>query len=142
MKTKRHVLVAIGLFCSLSLYQAVEANPALENEAVGVAGSWLNLVDSGQYAKSWDTAAAYFKAAVRKDQWHSSLTAARKPLGKVLSRELKFKQYATSLPGAPDGEYVVIQYATSFQNKKSAIETVTPMRDKDGTWRVAGYYIK
>jgi hypothetical protein len=47
-----------------------------------------------------------------------------------------------TLPGAPDGEYVVIQYQTAFQNKKSAIETVTPMLDKDGHWRVAGYYIK
>lgn len=27
-------------------------------------------------------------------------------------------------------------------NKKSAIETVTPMMDKDGKWRVSGYYIK
>ncbi len=48
----------------------------------------------------------------------------------------------TSLPGAPDGEYVVISYETSFTNKKSAIETVTPMLDKDGKWRVSGYFIK
>lgn len=48
----------------------------------------------------------------------------------------------TSLPGAPDGKYVVIQYDTSFENKKAAVETVTPMLDKDGKWRVSGYYIK
>ena len=48
----------------------------------------------------------------------------------------------TSMPGAPDGEYVVIQYSTNFQNKKSAIETVTPMKNKGGEWRVSGYYIK
>jgi hypothetical protein len=48
----------------------------------------------------------------------------------------------TSLAGAPDGEYVVIQYETSFENKKSSIETVTPMLDKDGKWRVSGYYVK
>ena len=46
------------------------------------------------------------------------------------------------MPGAPDGEYVVIQFETSFENKKHAIETVTPMMDKDGTWRVSGYYIR
>ena len=50
--------------------------------------------------------------------------------------------YTTNLPGAPDGEYVVIQYKTSFQNKASAIETVTPMRDPDGVYRVSGYYIR
>jgi hypothetical protein len=37
---------------------------------------------------------------------------------------------------------VVLQYQTSFANKKDAVETVTPMRDKDGQWRVSGYYIK
>jgi hypothetical protein len=68
--------------------------------------------------------------------------AYRKPLGQLITRTLKSKTYATSLPGAPDGEYVVIQYATTFENKKSAIETITPMLDEDGKWRVSGYYIK
>jgi hypothetical protein len=31
---------------------------------------------------------------------------------------------------------------TSFENKKAAVETVTPMMDKDGIRRVSGYYIK
>jgi hypothetical protein len=48
----------------------------------------------------------------------------------------------TSLHGAPDGEYLVIQFETSFSNKKSAIETVTSMLEKDGNWRVSGHYIK
>jgi len=52
------------------------------------------------------------------------------------------KVFMTSLPGAPDGEYVLVQFATSFEQKKTAIETVTAMLDKDGTWRVAGDYIK
>ena len=47
-----------------------------------------------------------------------------------------------SLPGAPDGHYVVLHYETSFENKKTAIETVTPMLDQDGDWRVSGYYIR
>jgi predicted SnoaL-like aldol condensation-catalyzing enzyme len=64
------------------------------------------------------------------------------PLGKVISRKLKTTSYQTTLPGAPDGQYVVIQFETSFQNKKSASEIVTPMVDKDGKWRVSGYYIK
>jgi hypothetical protein len=45
-------------------------------------------------------------------------------------------------PGAPDGKYVVIRYETSFRNKKAATETVTPMLDADGRWRVSGYFIK
>jgi hypothetical protein len=45
------------------------------------------------------------------------------------------------LPGAPEGEYVVIQYETQFEHKAGAIETVTPLREKDGSWRVSGYFI-
>ena len=37
---------------------------------------------------------------------------------------------------------MVIQFDAQFENKAAAIETVTPMKDKDGTWRVSGYYIK
>ena len=66
----------------------------------------------------------------------------RQPLGKMLSRKIKSTQYETSLPGAPDGEYVVIQYNTSFEHKESAIETVTPMLEQDGKWKVSGYFIK
>jgi hypothetical protein len=100
------------------------------------------LVDAGNYTVSWQTACEYFKAAVTQDQWPQTLQAVRTPLGALVSRKLSIKTYSTSLPGMPDGEYVVIQYETSYQNKKSAIETITPMLDKDGQWRVAGYYIK
>lgn len=142
MKTKRNTLIILAVFCSLALSQAVVADPAAEKEATRAANKWLALVDEGSYSKSWDVAASYFKAAVTKDQWQASLSSVRKPLGKVHYRTLKHQKYTTSLPGAPDGEYVVIQFATRFQNKKSAIETITPMRDKDGKWRVAGYYIR
>ena len=83
-----------------------------------------------------------FKAAVTKNQWLSALNSTRGPLGKLVSRKLKSATYTKTLPGAPDGEYVVLQYDTSFEHKQSAVETITPTLDKDGTWRVSGYFIK
>ena len=118
------------------------ANEAAEKRALEASDMWLKLSDSGRYSESWETAAEFFRNAISKEQWNQSLNAARKPLGKVIKRSMKSKQYATSLPGAPDGEYVVIQYETSFEKKKSSIETVTPLLEKDGKWRVSGYYIK
>ena len=117
-------------------------NAAAEKQARQAAGAWLAMVDAGDYAGSWEAAAGYFRAAVTKDNWQRSLTAVRTPLGKVVSRDFKSAQYATSLPGAPDGEYVVIQFAAAFENKRSSVETVTPMMDEDGKWRVSGYYIR
>jgi predicted SnoaL-like aldol condensation-catalyzing enzyme len=121
---------------------AAEKHSEAEKQAVASAEPWLAQVDDGKYAESWDAAAEYLKNAVSKDDFAKSLNAARKPLGKLISREVKSKEYRTSLPGAPDGEYVVIQFKTSFEDKKAAIETVTPMLDKDKKWRVSGYYIK
>lgn len=113
-----------------------------EIEAVTAAEDWLALVDAGKYGDSWKAASGYFKTAVKQGQWEQSLKAVRLPLGKLVSRKLLSKTFMTSLPGAPDGEYLVIQFDTSFQNKKSAVETITPMKEKDGKWRVSGYYIK
>ena len=109
--------------------------------AVKAADAWLTLVDKGQYKKSWDGAASYFKGNVTADRWQTQIKGVRAPLGKVLSRKVKSMQYTTSVPGAPDGEYVIVQYDTSFEKKASAVETVTPQKDK-GTWKVCGYYIR
>jgi hypothetical protein len=109
------------------------------NEA---AKAWLQLVDQGQYGESWLQAAEYFKKVVNEEQWETTIKAVRKPLGKALSRKVSNSTYTTTLPGAPDGQYVVIQFDTSFENKQNAVETVTPMMDTDGQWRVSGYYIK
>lgn len=114
----------------------------IQEQAVESALNWLKLVDKGDYGQSWDDAAGFFKNAVSKEQWRTSVEAARKPLGKVIFRKVLSKMPVKQLPGAPDGEYVVIQFETSFENKVYAIETVTPMLDKDGLWRVSGYYIK
>ena len=118
------------------------ASEEKEDKAVEAAKTWLALIDEEKYGESWETAAVYFKNATTKEKWEQMLTAVREPLGKLVSRELKSKIYKKSLPGAPDSEYVVIQFTTSFENKKSGIETVTPMLDRDGKWRVSGYYIK
>lgn len=110
--------------------------------ASSAAQSWLKLIDQSDYHASFEQASSLFKNAVSAEQWSQQLGAVRKPLGAPISRRQKNATYATSMPGAPDGQYVVIQYDTSFEHKQSAVETVTPMLDKDGQWRVSGYYIK
>lgn len=140
METKLASVLVFALLLSTSA--AAQAQQKPEQIAQQSAAAWLALVDSGKYADSWQEAAQFFKTAVSKEQWQSMLTATRSPLGKTSSRKLKSATYSTTLPGAPDGEYVVIQYDSSFEHKQSAVETVTPMLDKDGKWRVSGYFIK
>jgi Protein of unknown function (DUF4019) len=133
-------------FISSFLFFNCSSNSSDDNpeiaEAVTTAQNWLSLVDSGQYSESWQTSSEIFRSAINQDQWAQTMTVIRMPLGNLLSRELSSKKYQTTLPGAPDGEYVVIVFKTSFSNKKLAYETITPMKEKDGKWRVSGYYIK
>jgi hypothetical protein len=135
--------LALVLFCVVALVATrAVANEAAVKRATAAAQAWLALIDAGKYGVSYDAAAALFKNALTKQKWEQALTAVRKPLGAMTSRKVKTATYATSLPGAPAGEYVVIQLDTSFAKKRGAVETVTPMREKDGTWRVSGYFIK
>ena len=135
-------ILVVGLILLPFLALAAEEHHEAEKQAQAAAESWLALVDQGNYGESWDAAATYLKNAVAREDFVKSMNAARKPLGSLKSREIKSKEYRSSLPGAPDGQYVVIQFKTSLGNKKSAVETVTPMLDKDGKWRVSGYYIR
>ncbi len=113
-----------------------------EAAAQAAAESWLRNVDAGDYAASWEQAAKLLKGAVTQEQWAQAAKAARAPLVKLVSRKVKSRQYTETLPGAPDGKYFVIQFDTVFDKKASAVETVTPMLDPDGAWRVSGYYIR
>lgn len=143
MTSRTHILLSCILAALMTAAApSARASEASVESAVSAAESWLAVVDAGDYSESWESSAALFRGAVTKEQWRQAMVASRKPLGSLVSRKVKSTQYSTSLPGAPDGEYVVIQFTASFTNKKSAIETVTPMKDPDGLWRVSGYYIK
>jgi hypothetical protein len=113
-----------------------------EQAAQTVAEQWLALVDGAKYPESWDSMAGYFKEAVSKRKWRSTITEIRKPLGKVLSRKLKSAEYSKELSGAPEGEYVVLKFDVVFEKKTSAVETVTTLLGQDLFWRVSGYAVK
>ena len=129
--------VMLIMAASVAVAQNAKTDAAQKNGE-----SWLALVDQGDYAASYDQASSMFKSALTKEKWVDTSKAVRSPLGKLVSRKLQNAQYTTQLPGAPDGQYVVVQYQTSFENKKEAVETVIMQLDKDGQWRVSGYFIK
>lgn len=137
----RKTLVVAVMVVLLAAVGLAADDPAIA-KAEQAAKTWLALSDAGDYAKSWDEASSLFRASVSKADWERMLKAARGPLGAVKTRAVKTATFTRTLPGAPDGEYVVIQFESSFANKASAVETVTPMHEKDGSWRVSGYFIR
>jgi hypothetical protein len=99
-------------------------------------------VDGGRYATGWDVAAPIFKGMVTKEEWNRAVHSVRTPLGRCLSRRLVSHKLVDSLPGAPKGPYAVLQFQTAFEERRGALETVTPVLGPDDRWRVAGYFIK
>jgi hypothetical protein len=113
------------------------------NDSAGsiAAKEWLKIVDAGEYVESWQKSDAFLKSQLTQTESSAALAGVRTPLGQVRSRsELGAKEYS-SLPGVPDGEYLVIQFQTEFQNKTSATETLT-LSKSSGDWLPVGYFIK
>jgi len=133
---------------TLILSALLVAPPVVADEAESIAAAqsvalyWLALVDQGGYDLAWEAAAPLLQGAVSSEALQRSLNAARAPLGELQSRNLAKSSYHTTLPGAPDGEYVVFTFSTSFTHKAAAVETLTAMKGEDGVWRVAGYFVK
>jgi hypothetical protein len=49
--------------------------------------------------------------------------------------------HTTSLPNAPEGEYVVMAFATDFGKAGSKTEMVTTVLE-EGQWKVVGYFVR
>jgi hypothetical protein len=116
--------------------------PAGEDQleaATNLSQRWLALVDEGRYAESWSAAGKLFKANMQQDKWVQALTSGRQPLGKVVSRELAGREARTEIQGAPPGSYILVAFATNFEQKSDMIETITLIQEEDGQWQVVGY---
>lgn len=111
-------------------------------DALQAAQQWLALTDAADYARGWDTASGLFRAALAKAAWSRLADAVRTPLGARIERSLHAATSTRTLPGVPDGDYLVLQFACRFADKAAAIETLTMLRERDGIWRVAGYFIR
>ncbi len=114
-----------------------------EKAAATASGAWLAIVDAGRYGESWDAAAATFRQALTKPQWIGR--ASRRCARRSASWCRAGSSAASSRRGCP-GRRRASTWSSSttadFEKAKGMTETVTPMKDPDGTWRVSGYYIK
>lgn len=138
MKRLFSIVMMASFLCFTAFSQDVVAK---REAAVQVAQNWLAVVDTGNYDESWQEAASFFQSKVSGADWQNALKQSRTPLGTVSHRTLAGSVYQTDPPNAPKGEYVIVQFKTEFVSG-AFIETVTPMLDKDGKWRVSGYFIK
>ena len=113
---------------------------AQTEDGVVLAGQrWLSLVDEQKYEESWNQASSMFRNEVTKEQWITALKRSREPLGAVASRTRTRLEFSKALRGAPDGDYAIIHFSTTF-NGKSATERLT-LTKEEGKWQMAAYGI-
>ena len=110
--------VVAGVFLSVALLAVPSPLRAQSNEdavaaAKQAAQEWLALYDAGRYDSTRAEASAFFKSKVSAEQWNARIRQGRTQypvLDSLRSRSLVAARATTSLPKAPDGEYVVVQY--------------------------------
>jgi hypothetical protein len=110
---------------------------AAQRQALG----FLGYLDQGRYADSYAYTGMLIRAQVDRDSFSSQVAKARAGAGALQGRQLIDASYTTSVPGAAQGQYVVLHYHASFANRQDTVETITLAFAK-GYWRVEGYYIK
>lgn len=104
-----------------------------------VAGTWLLVVDKGDFLLSWDTGARQLQDVVPASDWTAGLGKAREPFGAMQRRVFIKTKYTNKLN--PSGHYVLVKYHSQFASSP-AIETVTVDKDIDNLWRVVIYAIE
>jgi hypothetical protein len=100
---------------------------------------WALLWDAGKYKESYKELSTFSKKAFDEKVWFANWTTARKPLGKLKSRNIINTSLIKSLPGVPDYSGAIFKYQSSFENREVVFETFSLILEKEGIWRVAGY---
>jgi Protein of unknown function (DUF4019) len=110
-----------------------------EEEAAGDAKKWLALLDDHKYEESWTQASEMFRSQVSQEQWIAALKRSREPLGSTVSRTRTRLQFSKTLRGAPDADYAILHYETSFSSK-TGTERLTLVKE-DGKWKMVAFGI-
>ena len=85
MNKRRSLFWIVCMLFFLLTCRSSYADDAAVKNAVAASDTWLILADNGQYSKSWETAAEYFKIALGKEQWDQTLKAVQNLLEKSLN---------------------------------------------------------
>ena len=133
----------------MALHQSMAQSPAPVNDphaaqevaAERQALGFLGYLDAGRYADSYEYTGMLIRNQVNRDAFAAQIEKARAGTGALQGRELTDARYASTLQGAPAGDYIILHYHASFASRPDAVETLT-LAFANGYWRISGYYIK
>ena len=148
LRDRRYVYTPFALLLLAAAVAAQSMMPA-QREALNAAERWLVPLDDERYVDAYAMASEPFKASVTRQQWRDGIAKIRKDYGKVVSRTGEKMAFKGKVPAPDDpnaqtapGTEVAILFDTTFEKNRKAAEEVTMVLERDGIWRMAGYYIK
>jgi len=122
---------------------ASAASAATVSNAKGLnaARSWLQLVDAQKCGQSWKSAGKLMRSQTTSKSLAAAIKPVRAKVGKLNSRRFYKVTRTSSIPGAPNGSYELIEFKSNFAKAQGAVETVVLGQQSDG-WKVVGYFIR
>jgi hypothetical protein len=103
---------------------------------------WLKLLDSGQLATCWEQAATSLKQLAAQPIWEQSVHHDRARFGPLGVRQRITALYSTTVPNAPVGKYVFLEYRAQAASGAYVVDWVGEVLDGERGWRVASYVIR
>lgn len=114
---------------------------AWKKEALQLADEYVKDLDKGQYAKSWEKGGPIFQNTVSRSDWVKAIYLTRQPLGKMNSRILQYERLIKDPYNLLKGNFIALEYHTSFQRESQARELLVLRRDSEGKWYVVSYEV-
>ena len=110
-----------------------------DRDSIDAGMKWLALIDGGNAGAAWDLASKQLKSAVTRAKFIEGMRDARKSLGKLETRTAERFARSHQLPGAPEGDYAIVDYTARFAQGKKLQERLVWSIEEGDIWRVAGY---
>lgn len=131
------ILIAI-LSCLFASQSYSQENNKEYDAVIRNAEKFLLLIDENKYQETWEWLSSNVKKTMTEEQWIADLKGFRKPLGDLLQRKLL---HVTESYDEDIGNYLIIQYESSFETKKTKGEAVSVIRDSKNGFKILGYSI-
>lgn len=129
------LLIAIPVLNKTPTHQVAE-------QSVYAASQFLFLVDTEEYAKSWEVSSERLKEMLTQKAWNEQITKLRSFLGPIIERIHQDISYTDSAMDVPSGEYVVMTFISKFELRERVTETITLMLGDNDQWQVVGYFLR
>ncbi|MBA3602398.1 MAG: DUF4019 domain-containing protein [Parachlamydiaceae bacterium] len=99
---------------------------------------WLAVVDKGDFGNAYDMTTKALQFTMPRNEWVVMIQAMKGSLGQVTERKVIDIRTAKDPKGAPQGDYMIFIYETTFSNGKKATEILS-LQEHIGVWRVYSY---